>query len=394
MIRLRSENIKAALTSPYWLIMTLSGVFFVFFALNRGGFKTFIDASFFFLILNIIFGAYPLKKIPLSYWITTAICAVLLLVSVLVAPHNSHDRWLLNLMRMLGLVFAMHCLGRKGIEARAVDFFAFLLSLAVCWQFAARYVFNMPFGTFTNQHYLASFSVLALPVIIYFFGVSTGWYKFIFIPIAILDAQLLMQTGSRAAFIGIISGTLFVLIFEVKGRRKWFYLTLVFLALGALVMTNYANMALRIKELLVNLAAEERIQLWSKAWNKLQDNSITAWIFGHGVSWFPIKYTVDATISWDFVFPHNFFLEILYLNGIVGVILVFGGLGLLFALMVNQASKSPPDKYYLLIRCLIVIFVSWLINCGLSFPFYAKYSLYPLAFILGPVLLVLEQRDS
>jgi O-antigen ligase len=96
----------------------------------------------------------------------------------------------------------------------------------------------------------------------------------------------------------------------------------------------------------------------------------------------------------DFVFPHNFFLEILYLNGIVGLILVFGGLGLLCTLIVNQASKSPADKYYLLIRCLIVIFVSWLIHGGLNFPFYAKYSLYPLAFILGPMLVVLEQRDS
>ncbi len=110
--------------------------------------------------------------------------------------------------------------------------------------------------------------------------------------------------------------------------------------------------------------------------------------------WYPIKYVRDATFSADLVFPHNFFLEILYLNGIVGLILVFGGLGLLFVLVVNQASKGPADKYYLLIRCLIVIFVSWLIHCGLSFPFYAKYSLYPLAFVLGPMLVVLEQRDS
>ncbi len=283
MYQLKFEKIKAILTSQYWLVLTLSGAFFSFFALNRGGVKVFMELSIAFLILNALVGEYRLRKIPVSYWIFSAICVYLLFVSVLVSPQQSHYRWMANLVRMLGVVFAIHCLSQKKIAGWLPEFFAAILSLAVCWQFAARYFFQMPDGTFTNPHFLASFSALALPVIIYFSGVTTTWYKFIFIAIAILDAQLLMQTGSRPALIGIISGTLFVLIFQVKGRRKCFYLILISLVLAALFMTNYANMASRIKELLVNLAAEERIQLWSKAWDKLQDNSITAWIFGHGI---------------------------------------------------------------------------------------------------------------
>jgi hypothetical protein len=78
MVRLKFETIKAILTSQYWLILTLSGAFFVFFALNRGGVVVFVQLSCFFLILNALFGEYKIKKIPIFYWIACAICAYLL----------------------------------------------------------------------------------------------------------------------------------------------------------------------------------------------------------------------------------------------------------------------------------------------------------------------------
>ncbi|MGD9082397.1 MAG: hypothetical protein PVH72_02560, partial [Desulfobacterales bacterium] len=221
MVRLKFETIKALLTSQYWLILTLSGAFFAFFALNRSGIVVFIKLSLVFLILNVLFGEYKLKTIPISYWITSAICAYLLLASVLLYPQHSHFRWMGNLVRMLVVVFAIHCLSQKKIAGRVPEFFSAILSLTVCYQFAARYFFHMPHGTFTNIHYLATFTVLALPIIYYFFWVTTSWPKFLFALIAIMDANLLLQTGSRPAFLGIIAGTFFVFIFLVKGRYKW-----------------------------------------------------------------------------------------------------------------------------------------------------------------------------
>jgi len=390
MVRLKSETIKALLASQYWLILTLSGAFFAFFALNRGGIVVFIKLSCIFLLLNALFGEYKLKEIPNSYWIICAICAYLLLTSVLLYPQESHFRWMANLVRMLGVVFVIHCLSQKKIAYWVPEFFSAILSLTVCCQFTARYLFHMPYGTFSNIHCLAMFTVLTLPIIYYFFWITTTWHKFLFVLIAVMDGNLLLQTGSRSAFLGIIVGTFFVFIFLVKDPYKWFGLISICLILVALYLTDYVNFASRIQDLIINLAEEERIQLWTNAWNKLKDNSMLTWIFGHGIGWFPIQYTKESMLKTTFVFPHSHVIEIIYLNGLIGVVLIFGGFLLLFASIVNAARQNQNRKICLLLKCLIIVFLSWLIHCGLTVPFYSKNSMYPLSFILGISLVLIK----
>jgi len=387
------EAIKALLTSKYWLILTLSGAFFAFFALNRGGVVVFIKLSFVFLIFNALFGEYKLKRISIFYWIACAICAYLLLESVLFYPKQSHFKWMVNLVHMLGVVFAIHCLSQKRINFRETTLFLIILSLAVCWQFIAHHLFKMPYGTFTKSHHLSSFVVLTLPMVVYSFFVTRGWYKFIFITVAIMDAELLLQTGSRPALIGIVLATLFVFIFLTRGRNRWYGMTMIFIIFAMCYITEYANMAPKIKELIINLPKEERVQIYSQAWNELKENSLKEWIFGHGIRRFTVIYTPDSFLKpTHLVFPHFYFLEIFYLNGIIGVVLIFGGLAVLFASIVNAARQNQNRKISLLLKCLIIVFLSWLFHCGLTFPFYSKYSLYPLSFILG-VLLILLKRN-
>lgn len=393
MNRTKFKLLQAVLTSRYWLILTLSGVYFVFFALNRGGVNFFIVLSVSFLILNVLTGEYPLKKIPGYYLIIVAICVYLLLVSVIVSPEQSHSRWMKNLVRMLGLIFCIHCLSQKKIDDRVVGFFAIVLSLGICWQFAVHVLFDMPYGTLTNRHYLASFTVCALPMIIYFFCVAKGWYKCIVLPIALIGADLLLQSGSRPAFLGIICGALFVIIFLTKGRGKWVGIASMLLVLGVLFITDYANMASRIEDLIVNIAEEERVQFCTEAWNKLEDNSLMSWIFGHGIQWFPVSYT-ENSVTIRFVSPHNHFLEIVYLNGLVGLILVYGGLAVLFLSVVNKAKQTHDKRVRILLKCILVTFLSWFIHCGLTFPFYSKYSIYSLAFILGLLLVLITKKSG
>jgi len=171
---IKFHAIKAILTSEYWLIVSLSGAFFFFFALNRGGVEVCIKVTGVFLIINVLLGKYPIKKIPSFHLVTAAICTYLLLASVLVSPQHSHTRWMVNLVKMLSIVFSIHYLGQKEIDDRIPLLFCALVVLSVCWQFAARDLYNMPFGTFTNHHYLASFALSALPMIIYFFCITTG----------------------------------------------------------------------------------------------------------------------------------------------------------------------------------------------------------------------------
>ncbi|UCG06289.1 MAG: O-antigen ligase family protein [Desulfobacterales bacterium] len=394
MARLKFETIKVVLTSQYWLILTLSGAFFAFFALNRGGAVVFMDLSCSFLILNALLGEYNLKRIPIFYWIAGTICAYLLLASVLLNPHQSHYSWMANLVRMMGVVFAIHCLSQKNIASWANVFFTLILLTAVFFQFAARYVFNMPHGTFTNIHYLASFAVLVLPVLVYFFWTTIGWGKAIVVVAILMDADLLLKTGSRPAFLALIIGTVFAVFVFIDGRRKWIAAGLIISCLMALYITDYANFGTRIQDFILHLADEERFQLWQKAWNVLRENSLLTWIFGHGIEWFPIDYTKDSTLIETMGFPHSHILEILYLNGIIGFLLVFGGLSYLFIAALIAARKAGEKKNDIFLKCVLVVYLVWLVLCGMIFPFYSKYTQYPLAFILGVLFVLLERRHS
>jgi hypothetical protein len=382
------ERLKTVFTHKYWLVVALSGAFFSFFALNRGGVVVFIDATFIFLVLNIATGRYRLKTIPTSYWVTCMVCAYVLFISILVAPHDSHYRWMRNVPRMLALVFGMHCLFQRKIDTRITVFFGITVSVAVCWQFAVLHFFGRPAGTFEGIHKLAIFAVLVIPFIFYYCWITNGWYRYLWVAVGLIAIDLLLQTGSRPAFLGIISGTVFVTIFLVKSRYKWFGLAAITLILVALFVTNYANFASRIKEFIELWHEEQRIQMWATSWHTLGDNSFLDWIFGHGIGYFEVPYPGPLKTERIHVSPHNYFLHLLYTSGVIGFILVTVGFSILIGLLFRSARRSQEIKMRVLSRCLIVNFFSWLTLCGLNFSFYSKYSLYPLAFVLGPMLVV------
>ena len=173
--RLKIETLKTIFSSEYWLIASLCGAFFSFFALNRGGVVVFIDACFVFLLINFLSGIYRLRDIPLSFWAMIAICTYLLVVSVLFHPEDSHFRWMGFMVRMLVIAFDIHCLSLKKYNSWMEILLLVMMSLAVCWQLVAYYIFKMPYGTFSNVHYLASFAMLVLPGIVYSFLSTKYW---------------------------------------------------------------------------------------------------------------------------------------------------------------------------------------------------------------------------
>ena len=384
-------KLKTIFTSEYWLIASLCGAFFTFFALNRGGVIVFIEAGFVFLVINILAGEYRLREIPANYWITIAVCVYLLLASVLFHPQVSHYRWLTNLIRMLCVVFAVHCLSRKKINHWVLTLFFAVLSLSVCWQAAAYYIFKMEFGTFSNEHYLSSFTTLTLPAVVYSFLVTKGRYRYAFLPVALLDIDLLLKLYSRPAILGITFGTFFVLIFLTKGRRRWGSIMILCAILAGVLITNYGDVFSRFENLVVTLPEEERIKVWISAWNMLKDNSLTTWIFGNGIGGYRtvyLQYSAPEVVS--LIFPHLHLIELCYENGLIGMILVFGGFAVLLISAMIAANHTASRNRRILIKCIIVTFISWLVHAGLTFPFYSKYSQYSLAFILGTLLVTLK----
>ena len=389
---MKIETVKEIFTSGYWLLASLIGAFFCFFALNRGGVVVFIEAGFFFVLLNLLTGQYKLKQIPLAYWITLAICLYLIIAGYLSASHEVKTKNVMYLVRMLFIVFTIHCLSLKKIDSRVYALLPIVWCLAICWQFVAVKFFNMPFGTYGNPHYLSNLLISTLPLLVYSFWVTRGWYKWIFVLIALLAVEMLVRTGSRTAFLAITFSVIFTLIFFTRSRTKWIGLLLVIIFLITLFLTNYGGVVDRVKDLLVNLTSEERFYFWKSASKMLKKNNLINWIFGNGIGGYRAVYPEYAIPKYrPFWFAHLHSIEILYENGIIGVLLVYGGLLALFGLTIKTLINTVSGNISLLIKCVLVIFLCWMIHSNLTFPFYSKYAQYPFGFIIGMMLVFIDR---
>jgi hypothetical protein len=387
------DSLRAFATGEYVLIVILGGAFFSYFALNRGATVVFIELSGLFLLFNFLSGQYRIKEIPLGFWIGAVICAYIIVLSVIVSPQDAHYRWIRNLLRMQVAVLAILCLAAKQLNSPLRVICAVVLGASLCWQSAAYYLWHRPYGTFSNLHYLGGFTAMALPMLGYFYLTTPGRYRYGFIPIAIMALDLLLKSGSRPALLGLVVGVFFALGFLVRGRWKWFGLAGVGVVSAVLYLTRYAGVAAHVKELIVDLPKEERVQFWTETWNRLRANSLQDWVFGHGIGWLPVTFSPDGNqAQQQFVFPHLHFLEVLYLNGAIGAIGLFGGLALLFAATVRTAVRSPDKSTRLLAGGLVVVFLAWFVHCSLVYPIYSRSTLYPFAFIFGSVLAVLNRR--
>jgi len=124
----------------------------------------------------------------------------------------------------------------------------------------------------------------------------------------------------------------------------------------------------------------------------LKNNNLIDWIFGNGIGSYRAVYPDFATPKFrPFFFAHLHPIEILYENGFIGVLLVYGGLVVLFGLTIKTLINTISENISILIKCMLVIFLCWMIHSNLTFPFYSKYAQYPLGFILGTMLVLLSQ---
>jgi len=75
------------------------------------------------------------------------------------------------------------------------------------------------------------------------------------------------------------------------------------------------------------------------------------------------------------------------------VLLVYGGLAALFGVTIKKLTNSVSGNISLLTKCMIVIFLCWMVHSNLTFPFYSKYAQYPFGFILGMMLVLINQSS-
>ena len=62
-------------------------------------------------------------------------------------------------------------------------------------------------------------------------------------------------------------------------------------------------------------------------------------------------------------------------------------------LPIKSLNNTISKNIALLMKCMLVIFFCWMIHSNLTFPFYSKHAQYPFGFILGMMLVLIEQSN-
>ncbi len=383
-ISVHSNALKDLILHRMWLAISLAAILFFFFLPNRGALEWSIRLTGLLLLIHILLGNYQIISLSGKFAALFWIVAVLLLLSILFSGGSTDTHRMYRVFKMLIIVLSIHCLSQGSFDRRVILLIGAILATLIILQFLTRSFIGMPFGTYSNRHHLANFAMLTLPPLFSFCFMLPRPYNFLFVPLLFMDMDLLLRTSSRPAILALGVSTAFVLLFLVQGRRKWFALGGLAVVCLLISVTNYAGVTTRIDNLVVNLSTEERVQFWTDTWSMLQHNSTGAWIIGNGIGSFPESFRIYSIPKYNyFTFPHNHLLQLLYDNGLVGLLIVLVGQLSLLSLLIRLSFRCADPKRTLFIKCVIVLYLTWLIFSSLVFGFYSRFTLYPLGGIIG-----------
>ena len=255
-------------------------------------------------------------------------------------------------------------------------------------------------GVFSNPHYLALYTLLALGLLIYLIDFYRGWRGWLLGVVLVLDVLLLILSRSLPAWLGLVAGTLVLLPYAPRWRAVM-TLALFLLLLAGVHLSGWFDLSVGIKTALIYLASDERWVLWREFWILQQESTGWQWLLGHGFGQFLNDYMPVSSFHaqrvepyFDFASPHNYFLELLYSHGFIGVLLLCLGYGLWLGGLVrgiNTSGTVDQRRQGMLLLSLVTA------QCVLGFftmPFFARHNLFPVSVLLGISLRYLAAREK
>jgi hypothetical protein len=241
-------------------------------------------------------------------------------------------------------------------------------------------------GLFSNIHYLALYSVITLPILYYFAQNARAALRWVFVLSLVGDFWLLLKTQSRPGFLALLASSLVIIPF-LSSRNRGLALAAILLVPGALYVADGFGFAARINDLAIHFFHEERLAIWRETLAMQSKSSWAEWWFGHGLGQFFRDYQAVSSFHQerheDYFSPHNYFLDLLYSHGIVGLILFLIAYGLFYgklAAMVLSSRENPLRAVGIL---LISVTTADLVHTFLTTPFFSRHNLYPLSLIVG-----------
>jgi len=270
----------------------------------------------------------------------------------------------------------------------------FSLGLVVSYaliQGGAVYLLGDRDGTPRNPHYLAQYCLLLLYVSAFLYSISTRRIKIVLTGTMILLALLLVNTGSRTAWLALlISGTIYYLL--LRHRVSWKVPLVIAAGLMLAYIANLGGLKARTDDLAENITREERVTIWRNTVQMQLESTPRAWLFGHGIDSFKQDFKKHSQYHLegiDFNAPHNHALEILYTSGILGLTWVAGLIFYLF-LTLYRHWRRTPDSW--MPATLIALLSANMLFGAITISFFSSYSLLIFSVVAG--LLIHRNKSS
>jgi len=231
------------------------------------------------------------------------------------------------------------------------------------------------YGTFNNPHHLALFTLFSFFIVIGFLLRSYGIKKLILGALLFLSGWLLLDTSSRTAWVGVLAGVIFLYPYLTNKAR--FILSFITIGICFLLYKFSNSFQERIYDLVENVTHEERVEIWSNSWQMLRKNSVGEWLLGHGFDTFAPSYQLFIPSgSLAYLHPHNYFIELLYVNGVIGLAVGMWLYVYLFRKTLNVIKNQTDAKLAQIGRLMLISSASIYVHLFLTLPYFSTYNFY------------------
>ncbi len=382
---------------------------FIAFTINPGSLGDLMRICGAIFLFNVLIGNYRIGDVTEGHLVVLGIFLITLLINGFMPDEMIHRRSFRYFLTLPGMILAIHCLSKRTKpDSRTLFFYCSIAVLALTIQFIAYHTVESvvnsggleSYGLSGNMHHFGSFAGLILPVLLYFSTQIKGWLRLLCVAGVIAAFYLLWESSSRISWFAFFSSILIAILLFLRNRKLLMGLAGFFtISFIAALVSGLAAIKNRIMDILSNWRTEERVTVWTDTLNMLGGNSVKDWLFGHGIGsfryYFPDYNTfkVDGKIV-DWNFPHNVFFQIIFENGLIGLVTILGGMAfLMIGIWRGYHRLEQKSDRYLLVTLFILFWIN-LIHCALTLSFYHKYFIYPLSVIIGILLILLEKTGQ
>ena len=390
------------------LELTIMGSFIAF-TINPGSLGDLMRICGAIFLFNMLIGNYRIGDVTEGHLVALGIFLIIIIVNSFMPDEMIHHRSYRYFLSLPGMILAIHCFSKtKNTNSKTFLVYSSIAVLALIVQFIAYHTVARvtepgkleTFSLYSNMHHFGSFASLILPVLFYFAIQNRGLLRLLCGVCGVGAFYLLWESSSRISWLSFFGSVLVAAFVFLRKKNLW--LCLAGITAGgfmAAFVSGFSAIKSRIANFLFNWRTEERITVWADTLRMLGDNSSKDWLLGHGIGSFRYYISDYSTlkeygvpINWNF--PHNFLLQIIFENGIIGLLTIAAGTALLvIGLGRGYRRLNNESDRYLWVMVFILFWINF-IHGALTLSFYQKYFIYPLSMVIGISLILFEKTGQ